>query len=500
MDEGGTHVTRQLHRDTRLLRKATQTTLMGHAARFLHPVLLVLVTHAYSTEEWGLYVIGYAAMQVLAKVAMQGLQRAFPYWIPRANLTGDSPGIAAGLLRVAIAAMLLTSCAIVLAPSVADLRSVSGAGEVWRVMAFGLPALAVAEILTQITVACGTVNVQVWLRDCLIPMTIVGLALGLHALGLADLGLAWAFVAATWLGAVAIAIATLRVLRDHGVQLHPSWRLPTELRRYAQPLWPAELLIELQYRLDTLALALFVEPGLVGVYGIAKQFGNTVRSLRGALAPMLTALFSDAAHQAHRARLASTYTYATTIAVLTQLPVVVLFVVYGRPILALFGSQYVEGYGAVVVLSVGWLAYSWLGSSEQIIGGFGRSHWLFALTALGVAVQWGLLLVLCPMLGLEGAALAVALTFVIVGGLQLYLTFRLNENSLPLTSAIREPAVTALISTSAGGLSFLLVAGSGPAWLPGAVALLTFSLAYAPLAWRALRTHPTKGRFAGVRY
>ena len=500
MDEGGTHVTRQLHRDARLLRKATQTTLMGHAARFLHPVLLVMVTRAYSTEAWGLYVIGYAATQVLAKVAMQGLQRGFPYWIPRANLIGDSPGIASGVFRVVVAAMLLTSCAIVLAPWVADVRGVSGAGEVWRVMAIGLPALAVAEILTQVTVACGTVKVQVWLRDFAIPMATVGLALALHTLGQTDLGLAWAFVASTWLGAVAIAIATLRVLRDHGVQLRPSWRLPTGLRRYAQPLWPAELLIELQYRLDTLALALFVEPGLVGIYGIAKQFGNTVRSLRGALAPMLTALFSDAAHQAHRARLASTYTYATTVAVLTQLPVVVLFAVYGKSILALFGSQYVEGYGAVVVLSVGWLTYSWLGSSEQIIGGFGRSHWLFALTALGVAVQWGLLLVLCPMLGLEGAALAVALTFLLVGGLQLYLTFRLNENSLPLTNAIREPAITALISTGAAALSFLVFAGSGPTWLPGAVALLTFSLAYAPLAWRAFRMNPAGGRFVGLRH
>lgn len=476
--------------DGRLLRKATQTNLLGQLARAAHPALLILVTRSYSVEAWGLYVIGYAAMQLLAKLALQGLHRGFLYWVPRARLSRRSPGIVAGTARVALAATMLSIAVVLIAPGVAQMRGIDEAARSWQWMALGLPALAICELLTHVSVACGTIKVQVWLRDFVIPMSTVVSALGLHALGQAELGLALAFVLSSWLGAVAIGLASLVALRARGIELTPGWRLPAELRSYAKPAWAAELLMELQFRLDTLVLALFVEPSIVGIYGIANQFGNTVRSLRGTLSPMLTALFSDAAHQSQRARLAGTYTYATTVAVLTQLPLVALFTIYGRPLLALFGKQYVDGYAAVLVLSLGWLAYSWLGSAEQVIGGHGRSDWLLSSTALGVGLQTALLFTLCPGFGLLGASFAVALTFLSVGAAQFYLTYRLNGNRLPLTAAIREPARTLLVSGTVTGLFLISFPPMEPNWLRGAIALTGFTLAYAPLAWRALRTIP----------
>lgn len=490
MGEGTQRRNRDPQGDNRLLRKATQTNLLGHLARAAHPALLILVTRSYSVEAWGLYVIGYAAMQLLAKLALQGLHRGFLYWVPRARLSKLPPGIVAGTARVVLASIPLSIAVALLAPWVAQMRGIDEAARTWQWMALGVPALALCELLTHVSVACGTIKVQVWLRDFVIPMSIVITALGLHALGQAELGLALAFVLSSWLGAIVIAVASLRALQARGIELAPSWRLPAELRSYARPAWAAELLMELQYRLDTLVLALFVEPSLVGIYGIANQFGNTVRSLRGTLAPMLTALFSDAAHQTQRARLAGTYTYATTVAVLTQLPLVALFAIYGRPLLALFGEQYVDGYAAVLLLSLGWLAYSWLGSAEQVIGGYGRSAWLLSSTTLGVALETALLFALCPGFGLLGASCAVVLTFLSVGTAQLYLSYRLNGNQLPLTGAVLEPALTLLVSGTAAGLCFASFPPLDPGWLRGALALAAFTLAYAPLAWRAFSTNP----------
>jgi O-antigen/teichoic acid export membrane protein len=434
-----------------------------------------------------LYVTGFAAIQVLAKVALQGLHQAYPYWIPRARLMQRSPGIVAGIARVSLFAIPLAVVAAALVPAVAEARGIPEAAATWQWMLVGLPALALAELFVQVSVACGTLNVQVWARDVIRPLLIFGCALAFYGLGYAEQGLAWGFAVGLWANLVIVSLATWRVLRQHGIELSPDLRVPRELQSYATPAWANGLVGEVWTRLDTLVLALVAEPAMLGIYGVAKEFGSVVRSVGHGAFPILTALFSDAAHRAHGHRLASTYTYATTVAVIMQLPVVALFAIFGRELLALFGEQYVAGYQTVLLLAVGWLAYSWLGSAARIVEGFGRSGLALAATVLGVAVEALLLFVLCPTYGMEGAATAAGLSSIVAAGVRFYIACRLNGGRLPLTRGILEPAITSVVSTLAALLAFYVLRDVQPVWLRGAVALGVFLVVYGPLARRSFR-------------
>jgi O-antigen/teichoic acid export membrane protein len=354
-------------------------------------------------------------------------------------------------------------------------------------MLAGLPALALAELLTQVSIACGTLNVQVWARDLLRPVLIFGSALALYWLGFAELGLACGFALGLWLNLIIIALATMYVLRQHGIFVSPGSRVPNELQSYATPAWASTLVGELRYRLDTLVLALFVEPAMVGIYGVAKEFGAVVRSVGHGAFPILTALFSDAAQRAHGQRVSVTYTYAVTVAVLMELPVIAVYVVFGRELLSLFGAQYVAGYSTVLLLAAGWFLFSLIGSASRVVEGYGRSGLVLATTLLGVSVEVPLLFLLCPRFGLEGAAVAAGLTSLVSASVHFYFAYRLNERHLPLTRKIFEPLLAALMSTLVGALAFFALHDVEPAWIRSAVALFAFVGALALLARRLLR-------------
>src|SRR5699024_2243389 len=124
-----------------------------------------------------------------------------------------------------------------------------------------------------------------------------------------------------------------------------------ELLSFAYPQCGTQLANSLLYRLDALVLAVFFEPAIVGIYGIALQFGNTIRSLRGSFTPLISAVTSDIASGAPSQRLDAALAYAVRIVVLLQAPVSALFLFLGAPLLELFGEGFEAGYGSVAIFS-----------------------------------------------------------------------------------------------------------------------------------------------------
>jgi O-antigen/teichoic acid export membrane protein len=401
--------------DARDLRRGALVNLVGYAARALHPVLLAWVTVTYGPERWGVFVASNAVLWVALRFAVLGLDHALPWWIPQHGERAV-PGVVAALRQVALRssaiALFLASLAVpVLGP------------------AWGMPALPIAilalcvvpmaltEGLVQATVARRHLELQVGVREVLVPAVHAFVALGLHAVGLVELGLALGFFVASCAGLAAAAIGFRHVfpadalVRDRGISLPPA------LRRYATPLFGAGLATTFMARADTLAVAFFADPFSVGVYGVVKQFASTVLSIRGSFESIVTAIVSDAALggrrvDAARGRLARGLSYATTLVTLTQLPVVVFFVAFAGWLLPLFGEGFERGERAVAI-ACGLLAvHGLVGLAGQVVNGVGGSRATLVASAFAVALQSALLLGLVPRFGIEGAAGASGLALV----------------------------------------------------------------------------------------
>ena len=115
-----------------------------------------------------------------------------------------------------------------------------------------------------------------------------------------------------------------------------------------------------------------------------------------------------------------------------SLALAVALLTLGRPILALFGQGFVDGYPLIFVMTVGLLARASVGPAERLLNMVGQQNVCAAIYCTAFAVNLTLCVILIPHFGLFGAAIATA-TAVVAG-----IGFAVRRHQAPAwTSCIR---------------------------------------------------------------
>jgi O-antigen/teichoic acid export membrane protein len=194
----------------------------------------------------------------------------------------------------------------------------------------------------------------------------------------------------------------------------------------------------LNLRLDLLLVPALLNLASAGVYLVAVRISEVLTQVSSSSAAFL---FPHVAAQAERDATATTERatrMTLVVVVLGGLPLLLL----AEPILSLaFGDEFVGGAGALRIMLVAMLPLSLVRIMAGDLKGRGRPGTvsLAALTALVATVVLDLLLI--PLLGIEGAALASLLTYSTSAAMLLVIYRRLTGGSLralvPATSDLR---------------------------------------------------------------
>ena len=169
---------------------------------------------------------------------------------------------------------------------------------------------------------------------------------------------------------------------------------------------------------DILMLGLFRPADEVGIYRVVVQGGTLVvfglQAVNMVVAPQFARLHS----LGDKASLQRVATLSARAGLAIALPVALAFILFGEAILGwIFGPAFAAGAIALAIIAVGQLVNAGFGSVGYLLNMTGHER----DTALGVAIAAGcniiLNLILIPPLGMNGAALATALTLVIWNGL-----------------------------------------------------------------------------------
>ena len=265
-----------------------------------------------------------------------------------------------------------------------------------------------------------------WVGLGLMPTYIVR-QLGLTALMGAAYAAGWPIdaVTAMILGGVAMWLPTI------GQLIVLNRRLAVAIvagpKRYATGLWVATslpiLMVEGFYLLlaytDILVLKQFQSPDEVAVYYAAAKTLALVSFIYFSVAAATAHRFSAYHVAGDRAGLSNFLTQTIRWTFWPSLAATALLLVFGRPILSLFGPQFTEGYPLMFILAVGLLARAAIGPIERFLSMMGEQRVSALVYAGAFAVNLGLCFVLIPLFGLVGAAVATA-TALIVESIMLF--------------------------------------------------------------------------------
>jgi O-antigen/teichoic acid export membrane protein len=278
---------------------------------------------------------------------------------------------------------------------------------------FTLPAFVVANTQD------GIARSHDWMRLGLMPQfiarqsLIIGITAGAFALGF-NLGATAAMLAsaaAVWIAMIGQMLVLNRRLGDH---LEPGPKA-YDFRGWLAISLPI-LMVEGFYLLlsytDVLMLQQFRSSEEVGVYFAVVKTLALVSFIHYAMSATTAHRFAEYHALGDSARLSAYVAHAISWTFWPSLAATILLLALGKPLLWLFGPQFMVGYDIMFVAAIGLLVRSAIGPVERLLNMLGHQHICALAYALAFVMNVALCVALIPRFGGHGAAAATSISLV----------------------------------------------------------------------------------------
>lgn len=374
------------------------------------------------------------------------------------------------------------------------------------IMLLALPGIALARVATGAARGLLSMRNEFYSRGVTETWVTIGVFVIALALGSRDRAPALAVVAGTTAAAAVALVLATRALasvprspRDTvtpsphpSVTSSPLLVVDTSvgsMLRYSLPMAGSSLLSVLVTEADVLLLAMFVgrAPGVTaetfGVFVVAAQLAVGLRKVRQVFDPIFAPVVATRSASERRGSLRDVVAGPGRWLLSAQLPLVGASVLSGGAIMSIYGSEYRQGAWWLALLTLAHGANTFAGLVETLLM-IERPDLNLINAAMTVGVQIMAGLILIPMLGVTGAALAMCLGFSVQGILRFAELRHVYGWGWPWRSLGRPMTAFAMAFLPA---AIVRLAG-GP--LVEILAGLLFLILYAG-AWRLLGAEPS---------
>jgi O-antigen/teichoic acid export membrane protein len=309
-----------------------------------------------------------------------------------------------------------------------------------------LPAYALSNMLDGIARSYNWIGVALLPPYMLRPLLLLALMALAHLAGVyADATVAMAAaVGAAWLSVIVQILCLDRRLRDE---------VPAGPKVYAVKSWLATslpiLLVWGFYTLltytDVIVLSQFQPDAEVALYYAASKTLAMVAFVYFSVGAAVAHRFTEYHVAGDRERLADFVASSVRWTFWPSLMALVLVLALGRPVLMLFGPDFVHGYPLMFILAAGLLARSSVGPAERLLNMLGEQRACATVYAIAFAINLVTSVVLAPRYGAMGVAIATS-SAVVSESLMLFLVAKWR---LSLHVFVWRPAWTARVKVAA---------------------------------------------------
>jgi O-antigen/teichoic acid export membrane protein len=180
----------------------------------------------------------------------------------------------------------------------------------------------------------------------------------------------------------------------------------------AAPIFVVEAFYLLLTYSDVIVLQQFRPPDEVGIYYAAAKTMALVAFIYFSVAQTLAHKFAEYHVAGDRRRLADFLAVAVRMTFWPSLGSILVLLVFGKPLLRMFGHDFVSGYYLMFIIAVGLLARASVGPAERLLNMLGERHTCALIYGGAFAINLALCFALIPRMGIAGAAVAGAIALV----------------------------------------------------------------------------------------
>ncbi|MDP3896313.1 MAG: lipopolysaccharide biosynthesis protein [Mesorhizobium sp.] len=383
---------------------------------FIALVSQVLMARWMGSFEYGIFVLVWVTMVIVGNLSCLGFHTSVIRFIPEYREKGafdELRGIMlASRLFVLIASSVfaLIGAAIVwlLAPELENYYVIP-----FLIGIVCLPMIALSDVVQGISRA------NAWAISALSPTYLVRPVLILAFMG-AGLLLGYPPTARTALIAAVIAtytttiwqLVTVTARADAKVEAGPKKILLREWILVSLPIFLVESFFFLLTNADVLMVGVYLTPHDVAIYYATVKILALVHFVYFAVKAGVAQSYAQITHGGEIAKLAAFARETVAWTFWPSLAMALFVLAIGKPVLALFGPGFEEGYPFLFLLIIGVVARASVGPAESLLTMSGNQNVCAAVYAMTLAINIGLNVLLIPQIGLWGAAAATSLAMV----------------------------------------------------------------------------------------
>jgi O-antigen/teichoic acid export membrane protein len=423
----------------RVLGYATQVAL----ARFFGPAQL------------GFYAIGVTMVQLANILSQFGMDNGVVRYVAHYRAEGDHARVRGTVLLVLGVAFALSVVLSVLLFAGAGLLAEGVFGKpflesTFRAFSLAVPFFTLMSTALFATQGFQTVKYATYVEHVLRPLINLALVVVFYLLGVQILGAVAAYAVSMALGSVLALYYLSRLLP--GLAKAPAKFEAREVLGASGPMMVAKVTGYANSWAMVWVLGIFASAREVGIYNAASRTaalcGLVLLAFSGIFSPMISRLYRRSSLD-HLGRLyedVSRWTFTGSLAIF--LPTALL----ARDILAVFGTDFVAGWLAMVVIAAGYLFGSSVGLTARVLvmtGHEKRVMWAKVATTV-VTIAAGA--AMAPVFGIMGAAVATATGLFLVNALTVFFVRRLL-GSWPFNWLYLKPLAAGLLAAGGASLS-----------------------------------------------
>lgn len=412
----------------------------------------VVMARLLGAELLGLYSLSETVIGIVSVLALLGLDAGLARYIPIAAGKKDEARLW-GTMQTGIALSSLVSLVFAAGvfllggPLSSQVYDRPDLAPVLRLASLSVPIYALMATLTSITQGFKRMEYKVYTQDITYNLLKLILSAVLIWVGLSVMGAVIANIIAM---AVTVAMLFTFVHRLFPLNrpLGTAKRDTGAMLRFTLPVYLSQVLRQFSGSIEALALGFFGVMSGVGIYTTALRLSGIGSMFHTSLQAIAIPMISDLHSRGRLEALRRVYQTTTKWGMTFNLPIFLTITIFAKPLLAIFGDDFVAGAAGVAILAFATLFNASTGVCGSMITMTGHSKLSFANSIIHLGVNITLDLLLIPLWGVMGAALAVTLTGMLINTLRVAQVFVLLR-LWPYDRSFLKPLAASLIAAAA---------------------------------------------------
>ena len=380
----------------------------------------IVLARGLGPRNFGRLSIGISIVATTTTLVLLGMNTGISRFLPRMQTVSEKRSIVLSAIQIALPVALLSCVGVYLvsgwlATEVFNDPSLRG---IIRIFAFCIPLFTLLKLTVGGIRGLEKAVPRVMVENIAFPggrLLFTGTAL---LLGAATTDVALGYLSAYALGGIAglyYLCTQLPLFRGIEKSMHST------LLSFSAPLVITAAMATVIADADTFIIAYFSSSENVGIYNVVYPLAALVSVFLSSFGYLFMPIISEL-HSANEFEQISTiYAVATKWVFLVTTPVIMLFVMFGEDILSLaFGSEYISGTYAFSILTIGFGTHAIFGPNRDTLTSIGQTRWIMS-SNIGIALfNIAVNITLIPQFGIEGAAVATAVSYTLLNCLYSY--------------------------------------------------------------------------------